>query len=128
MIDQKTIIIIHTQITKINFIFTISDSCCKYAETSLKGINQRCNLKAGEITAPNTYVIQRDDIWKTIKNISKDNNEVLSADQKKEIVGFLSQTLRPDEAIREEHIQQIMDYGRHPSAFTQSKRILYSIS
>lgn len=70
---------------------------------------ERCTLKIERIASFMTYVIAREFLEQAIDKISHTYRDCISPDQQKEIIELLSKTSRPDETVKEKHIQQIKD-------------------
>jgi len=68
--------------------------------------SERSTLKTGEVTALNTYVIQRFDLDGTIDKI-RDEKPILSAEQHLDILARLKKYSKPKKEIREKHIEDI---------------------
>jgi len=68
--------------------------------------SERCTLKIGEVTKPNTYVIQRFDLDKTIDKI-RDEKPALSADKHLDILARLKKPSKPKKEIQKKHIEDI---------------------
>lgn len=70
---------------------------------------EKCTIKTEKIASFMTYVIARDNLEQSIDKIIYTYKDCISPEQQKEIINLLSKTSRPDDTIKEKHIQQVKD-------------------
>ena len=75
---------------------------------SLIVFSDRCTLKSVSCAAENTYVIYRRDLPFIMKKTVHTMPKVISEEERDGIIDLLSATSRPDEAVKNEHLQQVL--------------------
>ena len=68
--------------------------------------SERCTLKIGEVSAPNTYVIQRFDLDALLAKIVEQKG-VLHFDRQADIALKLTRSSRPKKEVREQHVEDL---------------------
>ena len=71
--------------------------------------SERCTLKKIECSTPNTHVIKRDALAKTVKRIRKDAEHLMTEKQLEEVIALLNKCQRPDKEIRNQHIEDVKE-------------------
>jgi len=71
--------------------------------------SERCTLKNVSHSTPNTYVIKRNELVRTVRQIRKKAIQTLSKDQLEEVLSLLSKVQRPDEEVIEQHIEDVKE-------------------
>jgi predicted RNA-binding Zn-ribbon protein involved in translation (DUF1610 family) len=71
--------------------------------------SERCTLKKIECNTPNTHVIKRDNLERTVNGIRKNVKPKLSDAELNEILSLLQKAQRPAEEIRKQHLEDLQD-------------------
>ena len=69
--------------------------------------SERCELKKVECNVPNTFVIKRNKLEKTVSKIRKNVDKTLTKEQLDEVIYLLNSVQRPEQEIKEQHIADI---------------------
>jgi hypothetical protein len=71
--------------------------------------SERCTLKNISCTTPNTHIIKRDALDRTVSKIRKKAALTLTKEQLEEVISLLAKVQRPDEEIREKHLTDVKE-------------------
>lgn len=74
---------------------------------SIITFSERCEIKAMNVTSPDTYVIKRDKLQDTLKKIFNEEQEIITNAEKEEIIKALSAHQRPKEEIKDQHLKDL---------------------
>jgi len=69
--------------------------------------SERCELKNVQCSSPNTYIIKRNMLEKTVNRIRKNADIKISEEKLNEVIELLSKVQRPDDEIREKHLEDV---------------------
>lgn len=72
--------------------------------------SERCELKKVECDLPNTFVLKRDDLERKLRKVFKsDLSETISKSDMVSILNVLSNSQRPDQEVREQHLKDLQE-------------------
>jgi hypothetical protein len=71
--------------------------------------SERCTLKNVSVSTEKTFVLQRQYLLDYIKNIFRNLPDVITDAERDSIINLLSSSSRPDESIKNQHLQQLQE-------------------
>jgi hypothetical protein len=71
--------------------------------------SERCTLKNVSFSDKNTFVFQRQYLSSYIDKLIKNHTNVINETERDHIIELLSATSRPDESVKQQHLQQLHD-------------------
>jgi hypothetical protein len=69
--------------------------------------SERCTLKDVSCSDPNTHIIKRDALDRTVKKLRDNVDYHLSKEQLDEVIDLLDKVQRPDGEVREQHLDDV---------------------
>lgn len=80
---------------------------------SVIAFSERCELKKVTVSSPEVYVIQRDELYATIRHIWSENKDILDKQKVEAIYQKLTALTNKDEAFKEAHVSAIRQKISH---------------